>query len=317
MARPAKEGLDYFSLDTDIANDDKMKLIKAKHGLVGFAIVVLLLTKIYHNGYFYQWSEDELYLFSDDARTDINTVSMVVNDCINKGLFSKKLYDKYGILTSHGVQKRFLQATTKRKKIILIREYFIADDYIQTIKLDNVTFTTVFSVNNPIADELMTEEIPQSKVKESKEKEKDKDLFVPTVVEDRASNKKYHFDQDHLALAERLKRRILENKADAKVPAALDQWADTIRLMMERDEREYGKIVAVIDWCQQDNFWRQNILSVSKLREKFDQLELKMLSCPAGTNNLTKRQLDDIKRRRLAEEYDRIKSGQLNHAVQG
>lgn len=48
-----------FSLDTDIANDDKIKLIKAKHDLIGFAIVVLLLTKIYKEGNYYHWSEDE------------------------------------------------------------------------------------------------------------------------------------------------------------------------------------------------------------------------------------------------------------------
>lgn len=166
MARPLKDGLDYFSLDTDIANDDKIKLIRAKHGIVGFAIVVLLLTKIYKNGYFYQWTEDEQYLFADEARVDINTVSTVVNDCINKGFFNQKLYEAYGILTSRGIQKRYLQGCMKRKKITVTREYFVADDYIIELKMVNVVIN---SVNSELM-ELLPEESTQSKVKEIESK---------------------------------------------------------------------------------------------------------------------------------------------------
>jgi hypothetical protein len=44
--------------------------------------------------------------------------------------------------------------------------------------------------------------------------------------------------------------------------------------MMTRDERTEEQIHAAIDWCQDDEFWRVNILSMPKLREKFDQLRL-------------------------------------------
>ena len=171
MARPNKEGLDYFSLDTDIANDDKIKLIKAKHGLIGFAIVIMLLTKIYKEGYYYQWSEDEQYLFADDARVDINVVTNVVNDCINKGFFNKELYVQYGILTSFGIQKRFLQACVRRKKLTLIREYFIAEEYLNEVFEGKKVSVGFYSINvdiNSAKPELMQAEIPQieSKVKE-------------------------------------------------------------------------------------------------------------------------------------------------------
>jgi hypothetical protein len=33
----------------------------------------------------------------------------------------------------------------------------------------------------------------------------------------------------------------------------------------------------MIRWCQADEFWRGNILSMPKLREKYDQLRLKAL----------------------------------------
>jgi len=37
MARPQKNGLDYFPLDVDMDQDDKIALIEAQHGVVGFA----------------------------------------------------------------------------------------------------------------------------------------------------------------------------------------------------------------------------------------------------------------------------------------
>ena len=38
MARPLKEGIDYFSLDCYM--DDKIRMIQAEFGLKGFAIIV-------------------------------------------------------------------------------------------------------------------------------------------------------------------------------------------------------------------------------------------------------------------------------------
>jgi len=46
--------------------------------------------------------------------------------------------------------------------------------------------------------------------------------------------------------------------------------------MIRIDNREPEEIEKVIDWCQEDSFWSSNILSTSKLRDKFTQLLLKM-----------------------------------------
>lgn len=53
---------------------------------------------------------------------------------------------------------------------------------------------------------------------------------------------------------------------------------DAIRLLIDRDGAEPAQVANVIRWCQQDNFWKANILSGTKLREKFGQLEAKMRS---------------------------------------
>ena len=46
--------------------------------------------------------------------------------------------------------------------------------------------------------------------------------------------------------------------------------------MIRRENRAPDDIEHVIDWCQQDDFWKSNILSTVKLRKQFDQLSMKM-----------------------------------------
>lgn len=71
----------------------------------------------------------------------------------------------------------------------------------------------------------------------------------------------------HYQLAYRLYQKILEDDASFKQPN-MDTWADSIRLMMEQDERTEKQIVYLIDWSQANSFWKSNILSTKKLREK-------------------------------------------------
>ena len=71
MARKGKVGIDYFSHDVDMLQDKKIKIIKAKHGLVGYAVYLRLLEELYReNGYYLQIVEDFNILFSDENRLD-------------------------------------------------------------------------------------------------------------------------------------------------------------------------------------------------------------------------------------------------------
>lgn len=60
----------------------------------------------------------------------------------------------------------------------------------------------------------------------------------------------------------------------SKRPTVTKAWQDACRLMIERDDRDPVKITNAIKWCQADEFWRANILSMPKLREKYDQIRL-------------------------------------------
>lgn len=74
------------------------------------------------------------------------------------------------------------------------------------------------------------------------------------------------------ALCTHLADRVEAN--GSKRPSITKRWRDDARLLLDNDHRSLDEAHALVDWCQSDSFWRSNILSMSKFREKFDQLRL-------------------------------------------
>jgi len=127
MSRPIKVGLDYFPLDVNLSED--VELLEAEFGLVGFAILIKLWQKIYSNGYFTDWNEDNILLFSRKINHDITIINNVVNCCLRRSIFNNELFNKYKILTSSGTQKRYIKACTdsKRKSVSFIKEFILVN----------------------------------------------------------------------------------------------------------------------------------------------------------------------------------------------
>ena len=84
---------------------------------------------------------------------------------------------------------------------------------------------------------------------------------------------KYSQDSNEIRLAKLLFTHIQSRKADVKQPN-FQVWAKHIDRMIRLDKRTPEKIEKVINWCQQDSFWQNNILGTVKLRKQFDRLEL-------------------------------------------
>lgn len=74
--------------------------------------------------------------------------------------------------------------------------------------------------------------------------------------------------------------RLCQHLADlveangSRRPAITDRWRDAARLLIDRDGRTETQVRTAIDWCQGHEFWRSNVLSMPKLREKYDQMRL-------------------------------------------
>jgi hypothetical protein len=83
-------------------------------------------------------------------------------------------------------------------------------------------------------------------------------------------------DEVKIYLTYKLAELMLVNNPKVKLPENLNNWINEIRLLLEKDKKTPLEVLQVIEWSQKDQFWRANILSAGKLREKFDQLYLKM-----------------------------------------
>lgn len=163
MARPTKNGLDYFPLD--VALDDKFELLEAEFGIQGFAVVVKLFQKIYGGqGYYCEWTNEVALLFSRNIGLGCSAVSEIVEASIRRGIFDKKMLNKYMILTSEGLQKRYIDACVRRKQIFMEKRYLLLS--VPDLP-DNVVINAVNVDINDKNDNIN----PQSKVKESKVKE--------------------------------------------------------------------------------------------------------------------------------------------------
>lgn len=89
-----------------------------------------------------------------------------------------------------------------------------------------------------------------------------------------SSSRSNKFDEADMATAEWMDSQLLEANPTRK-PPNLKAWANSIRLMRERDKRSDEQIRWLFQWAQADSFWRANILSPEKLRQKWDQLVMK------------------------------------------
>ena len=137
MARPEKQGLNSFPHSVELSRSKEIMLLEGLYGLEGYAIFVKILEQVYENGYFMDWNNDVCALFAQRSNTKMNTINNILHTCISNELFDNRLFTKYHILTSAAIQKAYYSSTFKRKRIILVREYLLINNFEEC---DNVVF---------------------------------------------------------------------------------------------------------------------------------------------------------------------------------
>ena len=121
-------------------------------------------------------------LFSKQLNEGCNVVSEIVRASVKRGIFDKDLFDKYHILTSNGIQKRYFEAVNRRTQINVIDEYLLVSD---TQIWENVNKNQVIAYKNP--ENVCNN--PQSKGKKSKlNKRKEEENAASAVVAAYESN---------------------------------------------------------------------------------------------------------------------------------
>lgn len=75
-------------------------------------------------------------------------------------------------------------------------------------------------------------------------------------------------------LCQLLSERVRANGVRQAKGEITPAWRDAARLLLDRDGVSLAEALRVLNWSQDDDFWRSNILSMPKFREKYDQLKL-------------------------------------------
>lgn len=94
---------------------------------------------------------------------------------------------------------------------------------------------------------------------------------------------------DVLELCERLATRIEGNTGRRPTfGSGPNGWLTSARLLIDKDGRPLEEARELIDWCQADEFWRSNILSMPKFRQKYDTLRLQAKRKSNGNGTLSR-----------------------------
>ena len=166
MARPLKQGLDYFPLDTNW--NDKVKFVRAEFGVAGIGILVSLWQKIYRDkGYYTLWDDDVALLFASEINAGFSVVSEVVRCCLKRGIFDSEMFARHGVLTSAGIQRRYL-ASTKRRETALKPEISL----VKCAEIVSARINPVYVCNNPVtASNNATNQNKSNQIKINKNKD--------------------------------------------------------------------------------------------------------------------------------------------------
>lgn len=137
MARPIKEGIDYFPFDVDLIKDRKLRRVKIKYGSTAVQVYISLLCilykdKGYYIDYFGEKKEDVLWEVCETLQgkyqPDIETVESIIEDLVACGLFDDDQFKSRTIITSRRAQRTYYGATVDRKAANINYNYWLLSE---------------------------------------------------------------------------------------------------------------------------------------------------------------------------------------------
>ena len=166
MARPTKHNADYFSHDTIMRDDPKIKALRRKYSHTGYSIWNMILELLTSKEYFeYEWNDLNVELLAPDFDIDADELDEIIQYCIKIGL----LQITNGYLHCEKLTFRLEETLLSRRK-----------GYDRNNSLRSVVNVN----NNPISVNINTEsKVKERKANESKAKDtKAEEREVPVIV---------------------------------------------------------------------------------------------------------------------------------------
>ena len=253
MAAPNKEGLDYFAHDAGLSSDAKVEYLESDHGITGYGIYLKLLEKIYRNSYYIKFTKRDVILMSRRTGVEEEKITKIVNTCVRERIFNKDIFEKYNVLTSRGIQKRYVKACERRKILEMVEELVLVDDLpatVSMVKIDNCS------------DFVDDEDYKDMKIKVRGGE--------PAHKEDEKKKPKPEYEAEVYRLYD-LFISTLTNGQELGIPKKekdINLWLDVLDKCKRLDKYEWWQIADIINIARSDDFWYKKFLTPLKLRIK-------------------------------------------------
>ena len=137
MARPSKQGLDYFPFDVNLLDNEALDFLRERYGAIINDIYIALLCFLYKKkGYYIPYEtetdkQDCIWYIYKKIRggkypAKKESIPEMIEACVAQGLFSGDHYPK--IITSERAQATFYSCTVERRDVEVDPKKWILDD---------------------------------------------------------------------------------------------------------------------------------------------------------------------------------------------
>ena len=293
MARPKRDGLLYFSLDTDFFYADRrIRALKSRFGSDGIVLYIYLLTEIYREGYYTRWNTDSIESAMDELGFTEGLIEQIMTFLVSRSLLMKVsiLAGSDAVITSPGIQKRYQEAAKSlRRDVIVNREIWLLneDETASFIKFDNNPDKSSINPDKSSKDESNYSENPlkENKINKSKDKNKEKKTTEkppPPTASQMISERSFSPEVD-ASVREWVKYKI--EKRQGYKPTGLRNFLSQV----ENNVQKYGAeaVARLIHFCMSNN-WQGVIW------ERIDKTGTRNTGqCSGGYGNIAERLLQE------------------------
>jgi len=221
MARPMKQGLAYFPLDTDSMGDRKIQRLLLHFGCEGLSVFLSVLCDIYRlHGYYMPVTEEFYFDIGFTLHIHEKRVKEIIRYCVKIHLFDSKMLKNKRILTSTGIQKRY-QEVCKRTKNEIIKPYSL-EGTVEVVVKETAVSTTKTPQKKPFQSVSATDMQQKEKEKEIKKKEeknkskkKNDEINQPTETNYGNQSEKENTESARRAQLLQMAAEATANKRDA------------------------------------------------------------------------------------------------------
>lgn len=251
MARPIKDGVDYFPFDVDFFQDKKIRILKSEFGAKGITVLIALFCEIYRtHGYYLKWDDDDCFIMADAVGCGCTPehIKQVVQGCLRRSVFDDRVFQVFGVLTSAGIQRRYIRMFNSRTSITIIKEYWLLNNEnsndVPTGVLDKITFFSVSGTENAVSSTENPDKNTENPLKEKENKRKES-----------KGKEKSPFGDFPNDLREKMEEwlKYKSERRESYKPTGLRSLVEQVK--KHRKQASDAQICALIDECMA-NGWR-------------------------------------------------------------